>query len=145
MASRTSSSQRSSSYSSSSRYSTSSSYRSEGSLNGSSDSADSIFEPFFDSAICSSPFGEEGPVGPNYLHHFTRHSRSSYEHPSKTTTTALVCESTAAGTHQVFLTLYVVVVVFIFLLCHTFYRCPAHTGSQDVIKHTHTGRQTYTF
>ncbi|XP_013878916.1 heat shock protein beta-7 [Austrofundulus limnaeus] len=81
MASLTSSSQRSS-YSSSSRYSTSSSYRSEGSLNGSSDSVESIFEPFFDSAICSSPFGEESPGRPNYLHHFTRHSRSSYEHPA---------------------------------------------------------------
>ncbi|KAM4741986.1 heat shock protein beta-1-like isoform 2-T2 [Anableps anableps] len=75
MASLTTSSQRSSSsYRSSSRYSTSSSYRSDGSLNGSSDSLDALFEPFADSANCSSLFGEEGSEGPNSSPHFSRHS-----------------------------------------------------------------------
>ncbi|XP_051253476.1 heat shock protein beta-7-like [Dicentrarchus labrax] len=81
MASLTSSSRRSSSsYRSSSRYSTSSSYRSEGSLGGSSDSLDPLFEPFLDSADHSSLFGEEGPGGPSCLAPFSRHSRSSYGH-----------------------------------------------------------------
>ncbi|XP_044210358.1 heat shock protein beta-7-like [Thunnus albacares] len=81
MASLTSSSRRSSSsYRSSARYSTSSSYRSEGSLGGSSDSLDPLFEPFLDSADASSLFGEEGPGGPNCLAPFSRHSRSSYGH-----------------------------------------------------------------
>uniref|UniRef100_A0A3B4U236 Heat shock protein beta-7-like n=1 Tax=Seriola dumerili TaxID=41447 RepID=A0A3B4U236_SERDU len=62
MTSLTSSSRRSSSsYRSSSRYSTSSSYRSEGSLGGSSECLDPLFEPFLDSADHSSLFGEEGP------------------------------------------------------------------------------------
>lgn len=79
MASLTSSSCRSSSsYRSSARYSTSSSYRSEGSLGGSSDSLDPLFEPFLDSADHSSLFGEEGPGGPSCLAPFSRHSRSSY-------------------------------------------------------------------
>lgn len=81
MASLTSSSRRSSSsYRSSARYSTSSSYRSEGSLGGSSDSLDPLFEPFLESADPSSLFGEEGPGGPNCLAPFSRHSRSSYGH-----------------------------------------------------------------
>ncbi|KAM7399749.1 hypothetical protein PAMP_018995 [Pampus punctatissimus] len=81
MASLTSSSRRSSSsYRSSSRYSTSSSYRSEGSLGGSSDSLDPLFEPFLDSSDPSSLFGEEGPGVPNCLAPFSRHSRSSYGH-----------------------------------------------------------------
>ncbi|XP_044059348.1 heat shock protein beta-7-like isoform X2 [Siniperca chuatsi] len=81
MASLTSSSRRSSSsYRSSSRYSTSSSYRSEGSLGGSCDSLEPLFEPFLDSADHSSRFGEEGPGGPSCLAPFSRHSRSSYGH-----------------------------------------------------------------
>ncbi|KAM8768012.1 heat shock protein beta-7-like isoform X2 [Acanthopagrus latus] len=81
MASLTSSSRRSSSsYRSSSRYSTSSSYRSEGSLGGSSDSLDPLFEPFLDSADHTGLFGEEGPGGPSCLSPFSRHSRSSYGH-----------------------------------------------------------------
>nr|XP_046245470.1 heat shock protein beta-7-like [Scatophagus argus] len=80
MASLTSSSRRSSSYRSSSCYSTCSSYRSEGSLGGSSDSLDPLFEPFLDSADSSSLFGEEGPGGSSCLSPFSRHSRSSYGH-----------------------------------------------------------------
>ncbi|XP_022077877.1 heat shock protein beta-7-like [Acanthochromis polyacanthus] len=81
MASLTSSGRRSSSsYRSSSRYSTSSSYRSEGSLGGSSDSLDALFEPFLDSADRSSLFGDEGSAGHNCLAPFSRHSRSSYGH-----------------------------------------------------------------
>ncbi|XP_070685373.1 heat shock protein beta-7-like [Pempheris klunzingeri] len=81
MASLTSSSRRSSSsYRSSSRYSTSSSYRSEGSLGGSSDSLDPLFEPFLDSGDHSTLFGEEGPGAPSCLPPFSRHSRSSYGH-----------------------------------------------------------------
>ncbi|KAG7235363.1 hypothetical protein INR49_032703 [Caranx melampygus] len=77
MASLTSSSRRSSSsYRSSSRYSTSSSYRSEGSLGGSSDCLDPLFEPFLDSADHSSLFGEEGPG--SCLTPFSRQNRSSY-------------------------------------------------------------------
>ncbi|KAM3615508.1 uncharacterized protein V6R79_003279 [Siganus canaliculatus] len=70
----------SSSYRSSSRYSTSSSYCSEGSLGGSSDSLDPLYEPFFDSADHSSLFGEDGPAGSSCLAPFSRHSRSSYGH-----------------------------------------------------------------
>ncbi|KAK5868228.1 hypothetical protein PBY51_009261 [Eleginops maclovinus] len=82
MASVSSSSRRSSSsYRSSSRYSTSSSYRSEGSLGGSSDSLDPIFEPFLDSADRSSLFGEESTGGPVCSTPFgSRLSRSSYGH-----------------------------------------------------------------
>ncbi|XP_069003367.1 heat shock protein beta-7-like [Embiotoca jacksoni] len=81
MASLSSSSRRSSSsYRSSSRYSTCSSYRSEGSLDGSSDSLDALFQPFLDSADHSSLFGDEGPEGPDGLTLFNRHSRSSYGH-----------------------------------------------------------------
>uniref|UniRef100_A0A3Q3L9G5 Heat shock protein beta-7-like n=1 Tax=Mastacembelus armatus TaxID=205130 RepID=A0A3Q3L9G5_9TELE len=88
MASLTSSSRRSSSsYRSSSRYSTSSSYRSAGSLGGSSDSLDPLFEPFLDSADHSSLFGEEGPGGPSCLDPFSRHSRSSCGHTGKRTDT----------------------------------------------------------
>lgn len=77
MASLTSSSRRSSSsYRSSSRYSTSSSYRSEGSLGGSSDCLDPLFEPFLDSAEHSSLFAEEGPG--SCLTPFSRQTRSSY-------------------------------------------------------------------
>ncbi|XP_023284174.1 heat shock protein beta-7-like [Seriola lalandi dorsalis] len=77
MASLTSSSRRSSSsYRSSSRYSTSSSYRSEGSLGGSSECLDPLFEPFLDSADHSSLFGEEGPG--SCLTPFSRQNRSSY-------------------------------------------------------------------
>lgn len=84
MASLTSSSRRSSSsYRSSSRYSSSSSYRSEGSLGGSSDSLDPLFEPFLDSADHSSLFGEESPGGASCLTPFSRHSRSSYGHTGK--------------------------------------------------------------
>lgn len=86
MASLTSSSRRSSSsYRSSSRYSTSSSFRSEGSLGGSSDSLDPLFEPFLDSADHTTLFGEEGPGGPSCLSPFSRHSRSSYGHTGKET------------------------------------------------------------
>lgn len=84
MASLTSSSRRSSSsYRSSSRYSTSSSYRSEGSLGGSSDCLDHLFEPFLDSADHSSLFGEEGPGGPTCLVPFSRQTRSTYGHTGK--------------------------------------------------------------
>ncbi|KAL7400332.1 hypothetical protein ABVT39_010327 [Epinephelus coioides] len=81
MASLTSSSRRSSSsYRSSSRYSTSSSYRSEGSLGGSSDSLDPLFEPFLDSTDHSSLFGEESSGGTSCLTPFSSYSRSSYGH-----------------------------------------------------------------
>ncbi|XP_028276360.1 heat shock protein beta-7 [Parambassis ranga] len=81
MASLTSSSRRSSSsYCLSSRYSTSSSYRSEGSLEGSSDSLEALFEPFLDSTDHSSLFGDEGPQGAKCLAPFSRHRRSSYGH-----------------------------------------------------------------
>ncbi|XP_038550135.1 heat shock protein beta-7-like [Micropterus salmoides] len=94
MASLTSSSRRSSSsYHSSSRYSTSSSYRSEGSLGGSSDSLDPLFEPFLDSADHSSLFGEEGPGGTSCLPPFNRHSRSSYGH----TGGAVTCRQSSSG------------------------------------------------
>ncbi|KAM6933791.1 heat shock protein beta-1-like [Xenentodon cancila] len=81
MALLTSSSHRSSSsYRSSSRYSTSSSYRSEGSLSGSSDSLDALFEPFCDSSSCSSLFEDESHGRPNCLTPFNKHRRSSYVH-----------------------------------------------------------------
>ncbi|XP_031717138.1 heat shock protein beta-7 [Anarrhichthys ocellatus] len=81
MASLTSSSRRSSSsYRSSSRYSTSSSYRSEGSLGGSPDSLDPLFEPFLDSADCSGLFGEGSPGGASCSTPFSRQSRASYGH-----------------------------------------------------------------
>lgn len=90
MASLTSSCRRSSSsYHSSARYSTSSSYRSDGSLGGSSDSLDPLFEPFLDSADHSSLFGEEGTGGPGCLAPFSRHSRSSYGHNGKETDKSL--------------------------------------------------------
>uniref|UniRef100_A0A3P8V7C1 Heat shock protein beta-7-like n=1 Tax=Cynoglossus semilaevis TaxID=244447 RepID=A0A3P8V7C1_CYNSE len=77
----TSSSRRSSSsYRSSSRYSTSSSYRSEGSLGGSSECLDPLFEPFLDCEDNSSLFGEDSPGGPGCLAPFSRHSRPSYGH-----------------------------------------------------------------
>lgn len=79
MASLTSSSHRSSSsYRSSARYSSSSSYRSDGSLGGSSDSLEPLFDSFLDSADRSSLFGEEGPGGASCLAPFSRHSRASY-------------------------------------------------------------------
>lgn len=79
MASLTSSSRRSSSsYRSSSRFSTSSSFRSEGSLGGSSEALDPLFEPFLDSADHASLFGEESPGGAGgVLTPFSRQSRSS--------------------------------------------------------------------
>lgn len=90
MATLTSSCRRSSSsYHSSARYSTSSSYRSEGSLGGSSDSLDPLFEPFLDSADHSSLFGEEGTGGPSCLAPFSRHSRTSYGHSGKGTDKSL--------------------------------------------------------
>ncbi|XP_045930904.1 heat shock protein beta-7-like isoform X1 [Micropterus dolomieu] len=97
MASLTSSSRRSSSsYHSSSRYSTSSSYRSEGSLGGSSDSLDPLFEPFLDSADHSSLFGEEGPGGTSCLPPFNRHSRSSYGHTGPVGS-AVTCRQSSSG------------------------------------------------
>uniref|UniRef100_A0A3Q0STM1 SHSP domain-containing protein n=1 Tax=Amphilophus citrinellus TaxID=61819 RepID=A0A3Q0STM1_AMPCI len=90
MASLTSSSRRSSSsYCSSARYSTSSSYCTERSLGGSSDSLDTILEPFLDYADHSSLFGEEGPGGPNCLAPFRRHSRSSCGYTGKGTDVCL--------------------------------------------------------
>ncbi|XP_037306344.2 heat shock protein beta-7-like [Pungitius pungitius] len=79
MASLTSSSRRSSSsYRSSSRFSSSSSYRSEGgSLGGSSEALDPLFEPFLDSADHSGLFREESPGGGVVLTPFSRQSRSS--------------------------------------------------------------------
>ncbi|XP_040032198.2 heat shock protein beta-7 [Gasterosteus aculeatus] len=79
MASLTSSSRRSSSsYRSSSRFSTSSSFRSEGSLGGSSEALDPLFEPFLDSADHAGLFGEESPGGAGgVLTPFSRQSRSS--------------------------------------------------------------------
>lgn len=92
MATVASSSRRSSStYSSSARYSTSSSYRSEGSLGGSSDSLDPLFEPFLDSADHSSLFGEEGHGGHGCLAPFSRHGRPSYGHTGKKTDSYLNC------------------------------------------------------
>ncbi|XP_062275795.1 heat shock protein beta-7-like [Scomber scombrus] len=91
MASLTSSRRSSSSYRSSSRYSTSSSYRSEGSLGGSSDSLDPLFEPFLESTGNSSLFGEEGPGGPNCLAPFSRHSISSYGHTGGVVTGGVQC------------------------------------------------------
>ncbi|KAM3875274.1 heat shock protein beta-7 [Diretmus argenteus] len=86
MASLTSSSCRSSSssYHSSARYSSSSSYRSEGSIGGSADSLDPLFEPFLDPADRHSLFGEEGPGGSLCVAPFTRHSRSPYGHTGPT-------------------------------------------------------------
>lgn len=82
----TSSSRRSSSsYRSSSRYSTSSSYRSEGSLGGSSECLDPLFEPFLDCEDNSSLFGEDSPGGPGCLAPFSRHSRPSYGHTGEWT------------------------------------------------------------
>ncbi|KAG8002244.1 Heat shock protein beta-7 [Nibea albiflora] len=96
MASLTSSSRRSSSsYRSSSRYSTSSSYRSEGSLGGSSDSLDPLFEQFLDSADHSSLFGEEDPA--DCLTPFSRHSRSSYGHNAPVGGTVTGRQSSTAG------------------------------------------------
>ncbi|TKS81440.1 Heat shock protein beta-7 [Collichthys lucidus] len=96
MASLTSSSRRSSSsYRSSSRYSTSSSYRSEGSLGGSSDSLDPLFEQFLDSADHSSLFGEEDPA--DRLTPFSRHSRSSYGHNAPVGGTVTGRQSSTAG------------------------------------------------
>ncbi|XP_074536569.1 heat shock protein beta-7 [Halichoeres trimaculatus] len=80
MASLTSSSRRLSSSFHSSHFSTSSSYRSEGSPGGSSDSLESLFEPFLDSADCSSLFEEESPGNRSLLAPFSRHSRSSFGH-----------------------------------------------------------------
>ncbi|XP_078100545.1 heat shock protein beta-1 [Sander vitreus] len=98
MASLTSSSHRSSSsYRSSSRYSTSSSHRSEGSLGGSSDSLDPLFEPFLDSADHSSLFVEESPGGPSCLAPFSRHSRSSYGHTAPVGGTLTGRQSSTGG------------------------------------------------
>lgn len=86
MASLTSSSHRSSSsssYRSSARYSSSSSYRSDGSLGGSSDSLDPLFDSFLDSPDHSSLFGEDGPGAPSCLAPFGSHSRASYGHTGK--------------------------------------------------------------
>ncbi|KAL6105018.1 uncharacterized protein ACO6RY_06632 [Pungitius sinensis] len=79
MASLTSSSRRSSSsYRSSSRFSSSSSFRSEGgSLGGSSEALDPLFEPFLDSADQSGLFREESTGGRVGLTPFNRQSRSS--------------------------------------------------------------------
>lgn len=82
MATVTSSSRRSSSsYRSSARYSTSSTYRSEGSLGGSCDSLDPLFEPFLDSADRPSLFGDEESSS---LASFSSHSRPSYGHTGET-------------------------------------------------------------
>ncbi|XP_040902935.1 heat shock protein beta-7-like [Toxotes jaculatrix] len=98
MASLTSSSRRSSSsYCSSSRYSTSSSYRSEGSLGGSSDCLDPLFEPFLDSADHSSLFGEEGPKGHSCLAPFSRQNRSSYGHTAPVGGAVTGRQSSAGG------------------------------------------------
>ncbi|CAI5694640.1 unnamed protein product [Oreochromis niloticus] len=98
MASLTSSSRRSSSsYRSSARYSTSSSYCTEGSLGGSSDSLDTILEPFLDYADHSSLFGEEGPGGPNCLAPFRRHSRPSYGHDAPVGGAATVGQTSTGG------------------------------------------------
>ncbi|XP_018539515.1 heat shock protein beta-7-like [Lates calcarifer] len=98
MASLTSSSRRSSSsYRSSSRYSTSSSYRSEGSLGGSSDCLDHLFEPFLDSADHSSLFGEEGPGGPTCLVPFSRQTRSTYGHTAPVGGAVTGRQSSAGG------------------------------------------------
>ncbi|XP_039678430.1 heat shock protein beta-7-like [Perca fluviatilis] len=98
MASLTSSSRRSSSsYRSSSRYSTSSTHRSEGSLGGSSDSLDPLFEPFLDSADHSSLFVEESPRGPSCLAPFSRHSRSSYGHTAPVGGTLTGRQSSTGG------------------------------------------------
>lgn len=84
MASLTSSSHRSSSsssYSSSARYSSSSSYRSDGSLGGSSDSLDPLFDSFLDSTPDHSGlFGDDGPGAPSCLAPFGKHGRASYGH-----------------------------------------------------------------
>lgn len=79
MATVTSSSRRSSSsYRSSARYSTSSTYHSEGSLGGSCDSLEPLFEPFLDSSDPPSLFGDEESRG-------SRHSRPSYGHSGERT------------------------------------------------------------
>ncbi|XP_004562900.1 heat shock protein beta-1 [Maylandia zebra] len=98
MASLTSSSRRaSSSYRSSARYSTSSSYCTEGSLGGSSDSLETILEPFLDYADHSSLFGEEGPGGPNCLAPFRRHSRPFYGHDAPVGGAATVGQTSTGG------------------------------------------------
>ncbi|KAM4567339.1 uncharacterized protein PAE49_010694 [Odontesthes bonariensis] len=90
MASLTSSSRRSSSsYRSSSHYSTTSLYRSEGSLNGSSDSLDALFEPFLDSANCSNLFRDEDLGGPNCLAPFNKANRPPYGHEAPVDGTVL--------------------------------------------------------
>ncbi|CAN9511151.1 unnamed protein product [Ophioblennius macclurei] len=68
----------SSSYRSSSHYSTSNSYCSEGSFGGSSDSLDTLFDPFLDSAECNSLFGDEGPRSSTCMTPFSLQRRSSY-------------------------------------------------------------------
>ncbi|CAJ1066096.1 heat shock protein beta-7-like [Xyrichtys novacula] len=101
MASLTSSSRRSSSsFHSSSRYSTSSSYRSEGSLGGSSDSLDPLFEPFLDSTH-SSLFGEEGTGSPSLLAPLSRPSRPSFGHSAVSAGGAVTARqsSTGGGVH----------------------------------------------
>ncbi|XP_068174168.1 heat shock protein beta-7-like [Antennarius striatus] len=99
MASLTSSSRRSSSSyrSSSSRYSTSSSYRSEGSLGGTSDSLDPLYEPFLDSGDHSSLFGEEGPGGSGCSTPFSRNSRSTYGHTAAPVGGAVTGWQSSAG------------------------------------------------
>ncbi|XP_075891956.1 heat shock protein beta-1-like [Nelusetta ayraudi] len=101
MASLTSSSHRSSSssssYRSSARYSSSSSYRSDGSLGGSSDSLDPLFDSFLDSPDHSSLFGDDGPGAPSCLAPFGKHSRASYGHTAPAGGAATGRQSSSGG------------------------------------------------
>lgn len=100
MTSLTSSSHRSSSsssYRSSARYSSSSSYRSDGSLGGSSDSLDPLFDSFLDSPDHSGLFGDDGPGAPSCLAPFGKHSRPSYGHSGNGTCTPMFCQCGKIG------------------------------------------------
>ncbi|TWW76767.1 heat shock protein beta-7-like isoform X2 [Takifugu rubripes] len=96
MATVTSSSRRSSSsYRSSARYSTSSTYHSEGSLAGSRDSLDPLFEPF--STDRPSLFGDEESRGSSGSAPFSRHSRPSYGHSAPAGGAVAGRQSSAGG------------------------------------------------
>lgn len=111
MAALTSSSHRSSSssssYSSSARYSSSSSYRSDGSLGGSSDSLDPLFDSFLDSTPDHSGlFGDDGPGAPSCLAPFGKHGRASYGHAGIfAPLSRVLSDAPAARTHRMCSTL----------------------------------------
>ncbi|XP_034024809.1 heat shock protein beta-7-like [Thalassophryne amazonica] len=101
MASMTSSSRRStsSSYCSSACYSTSSSYRSNGSLGGSSDSQEPLYEPFVNTAVPSYLFEEDGTGGSrsSCLASFSPHARSSFGLSGPVDGAQVVCHKSTGG------------------------------------------------